>query len=347
VTDLDLIRDIRAEVPAPAPARLAAGRTRLLRGISPAAPCTPSSPGRRFPARVLVPAGAVAAAAAIAGGAIVASGPGAAGPAGPAVQPPVVQLTVTARLLSAASATLAREPAVRPGMHQWIYSKFVEYDYGHGTQSDENWIRFDGRQSAYFLDGRLIVHTGPAIAARDGMTPLAAYNASATPLAAYNALASLPSNPKALLAAVGQQAAALGQNAAAGSIVSVAGPASRGELEFDYLAQLLWNAAGIAPPAALAAVFRAMAAIPGVSSQHGIRNVSGQPAVGLSASGGQTQLLLDPSTYQVNGMRQLSTGQNLGPQVKGHPKGRWPAKGGVVTSMAWAQVVLVAGPGRR
>ena len=145
------------------------------------------------------------------------------------------------------------------------------------------------------------------------------------------------------MAAVGSQ------NVAAGSPVSLYTSTNRDALDFDYLAQLLWNAAPSAEPrSAEAAVFRAMAAIPGVSSQRGITDAVGQPAIGLSASGGKSQLLLDPQTYQVIGVRAFSAGQKVSLRAAGRKAAKlhWPPKGTIFISMAWAQVTMVSGPGR-
>jgi hypothetical protein len=337
MNDLDLVRDMRADVPPRTRAQLALGRARLLASIS-----GPSRP--RTLRRAILPAGA---AAAVAVAVVVASG----AVSGPATRStaPAIRLTLTAQLLNTAAATVATEPAVRPGPHQWFYTKFVQYQYGQPKQSGGSWETFDGRQTAYFLNGQLIVHTSTApVITGGGRTALDKYNANATSLTAYNALASLPASPRALLAVVVRQLAAVGaQNVAAGSPVS--GPAGRGGLEFDYLATLLWNAAGaVAPPSAEAAVFRAMATIPGISSQRGITDVAGQPAIGLSASGGESQLLLDPQTYQVIGARQFSEGQKFLRRVAGRKANKlhMPPKGTLFISMAWAQVTMVSGPGR-
>ncbi len=245
---------------------------------------------------------------------------------------------------------MATQPTVRPGPHQWFYTKFVEYGYGQPIQSSENWETFDGRQTAYFQNGQLIVHKTLGVFGSGGPTALDKYNANATPQTAYNALASLPSSPRALLAVVAQQVAAVGsQNVAAGSPVSLYTSTNRDALDFDYLAQLLWNAAPSAEPrSAEAAVFRAMAAIPGVSSQRGITDAVGQPAIGLSASGGKSQLLLDPQTYQVIGVRAFSAGQKVSLRAAGRKAAKlhWPPKGTIFISMAWAQVTMVSGPGR-
>lgn len=337
MNDLDLVRDLRADVPSPTRERLAPGRARLLASIS-----RPSRP--RYARRAVLPVTAAAAASAVA--VAVASG-ALSGPAtrSPAVKPPAIRLTV--QLLSTAAATVAKHPAVRPGPHQWFYTKFVGHDYGQPNQSNENWETFDGRRTAYFQNGHLIVHKTRGVFGGGGPTPLGKYNANATPQTAYNALASLPSNPKALLAVIARQVAKVGPGVASGSVVSLYAPKSRDELEFDYLAQLLWNSATGEPPAAEAAVFRALAAIPGVSSQQGITDVIGRPAIGLSDNGGKAQLLLDPQTYQVIGMRAASTGTDPVRTIAG--KGRkvpWPPKGTIIESMAWAQVTMVSGPGR-
>ena len=342
MNDLDLVRDLRADVPSPTRERLAPGRARLLASVS-----RPSRP--RYARRAVLPVAAAASAVAVAVAVAAASGAWS-GPAtgSAAVKPPAIRLTLTAQLLSTAAATVAKHPVVRPGPHQWFYTKFVGHDYGQPAQSNENWETFDGRRTAYFQDGRLIVHKTLGAFAGGGLTPVGEYNANATPQTAYNALASLPSNPRALLAVIARQVAKVGPSVASGSVVSLYAPKGRDELEFDYLAQLLWNSATGEPPAAEAAVFRALAAIPGVSSQQGITDVVGRPAIGLSDNGGKTQLLLDPQTYQVIGMRAASTGTDPVRTIAG--KGRkmpWPPKGTIIESMAWAQVTMVSGPGRR
>ena len=342
MNDLDLVRDLRADVPSPTRERLAPGRARLLASVS-----RPSRP--RYARRAVLPVSAAASAVAVAVAVAAASGAWS-GPAtrSAAVKPPAIRLTLTAQLLSTAAVTVAKHPVARPGPHQWFYTKFVGHDYGQPAQSNENWETFDGRRTAYFQNGRLIVHKTPGVFGGGGPTHVGEYNANATPQTAYNALASLPSNPRALLAVIAKQVAKVGPSVAPGSVVSLYAPKGRDELEFDYLAQLLWNSATGEPPAAEAAVFRALAAIPGVSSQQGITDVVGRPAIGLSDNGGKTQLLLDPRTYQVIGMRAASTGTD--PVRTAAGKGRkvpWPPKGTIIESMAWAQVTMVSGPGRR
>jgi hypothetical protein len=329
MNDLDLLCDMRADVPSPSPARLAAGRNRLL-----ASAAHPPKP--RHQRRIFVPAGLVTAAA----GALVAVVIANSGTA-PAHPVPGTRLTLASQVLQNASATAAKRAAVEPGPHQWFDTTFVIYGYGQGTGKDETWYRFDGVQYAVMVNGHLDVHTQKAVAASMG-SALDAYDSNATPQTAYEALASLPSSSTALLAAVDHQLS----TTSTGSIEMFAPPGSppaahtRAEKEFAYLLELLWNGVDATPPAAEAAVYRAMSTIPGVSTQAGITDVAGRPAIGVSANGGYTQLLLDPQTYEVIGLRGTSTGTTPTGVTAGIPP-----KGTVIASMAWATVKPVRGPG--
>jgi hypothetical protein len=373
MNDLDQLREFRAEIPYPERPRLSPGRSRLL-----AAARRPQR--RRFTATrrntLLLTATAAAAAVAVAAGLAgygISTGNAPAGhpkalPSHPKAVPS--QGVLAARVLRDASAAASRvPPKTTPSPGQWIYSKLVQYEYPQGTSSDENWITFDGTKSAYYESsgGPITVHTSPtAPPANIKSDPLAAFNTDATPQTAYYALASLPAAPRQLLATVDKVVeAAGGANLVAGNPVASQTPKNKGQLEFDYLSLLLWNAAGGvgAPPKAEAAAFRAMAAIPGVTVQRGITDAASNPAIGVSDDGGYDQLLLDPVSYQVTGLRQLSTG--IGPkvaapspqQLAGYPKAvqqqilrklknpAGPLKGTVVQSLAYAQVSEVSGPG--
>jgi hypothetical protein len=214
-----------------------------------------------------------------------------------------------------------------------------------------------------------VVHTSPVAPPTDiTRDPLAAFNADSTPQTAYYALASLPREPGQMLAAVGKAAeAAGGANLAAGTPLGGSAPRNQGQLEFDYLSLLLWNAAGGvgAPPAAEAAAFRAMAAIPGVTVQQGVTDAAGDPAIGVSDDGGYGQLLLDPVSYQVIGLLRRSNGvgpepaippqrlakfskaeqQKILQKLKAAGAHAGPRKGTVTLSLAYAQVSEVSGPG--
>ncbi len=371
MNDLDQLREFRAELPYPERPRLSPGRSRLL-----SAARRPQR--RRFTATrrntLLLTATAAAAAVAIAVGLAgyglsTGSAPAPRPSAAPKHPAPSDQAVLASRILQDASAAASRvPPKTTPSPGQWIYSKLVGYQYPQGTSSDENWITFDGTESAYYESpgSPITVHTSPVAPPADIKSdPMAAFNTDATPQTAYYALASLPTAPGQLLAALDKVAKAVGAaNLTAGTPVASHAPENKGQLEFDYLSLLLWNAAGGvgAPPEAEAAAFRAMAAIPGVTVQRGITDAAGNPAIGVSDDGGYDQLLLDPVSYQVTGLRQLSTG--VGPLVAPSPQvlakfpkaeqqeilrkvkaQKWPRKGTVVQSLAYAKVSEVSGPG--
>ena len=325
MNDLDLVRGMRADVPSPTPARLAAGRSRIF-----AAAARP----RRF-WRLALPAGAVTAAAAVA---VVAVLGGTATPshlrptATPSRPRPAAtgRVSLAAQVLTVAARTVAAEPATRPGGRQWIYARFVQTQTGTPAQSDENWIRFDGREQAYYLDGRLLV--------------LPESSGSGGPLSSYDKLASLPSAPSAILAAAREVVGTTQrdwENWSSGSAVAELAPRNAGDAAFDYLAQLLWNAYAAAPPAALAHVYQAMADIPGVTVARGLTNAVGRAGIGVSANGGVSWLLLDPHTYQVIGLNEKAISRSS-VMVKGAPI----TFSGTI-SMAWADVAIVSGPGER
>ena len=326
MNDVDLVRTLRADVPPPAPGRLAAGRNRIL---------TAAAARRRRYWRLALPVGAVTAAAAVA---VVAVLGGTATPSHlrptatpsrprPAATGPV---SLAAQVLTVAARTVAAEPSTRPGDRQWIYSRFVQTQTGTATQSDENWIRFDGREQAYYLNGQLIV--------------LPESSGNGGPLSSYRQLAALPAAPSAILA-VARQVVGTTQrqweNWSSGSAVAELAPRTAGEAEFDYLAQLLWDAYAAAPPAALAHVYQAMAEIPGVTVTRGLTSAVGRAGIGVSANGGVSWLLLDPRTYQVIGLGEKALSRES-VMVKGSPI----TFSGTI-SMAWADVAIVAAAGRR
>ena len=303
--------------------------------------------------RLLLPVTAIAAVALAGCGHATGSGQHASAPKAKAPS----QATLVLRQAAAVSSRVPNKAAPHPG--QWI-----------SLTSDEQWITFAGaktasRQSA----GRpLLVQASPSTPLSEiKANPLGAFNKNITQETAYYALASLPAAPGQLLTAVDRAAEDLGAaNLAAGTPLTGLTPTSTGQLEFDYLSLLLWNAAAGtgAPPAAQAAVFRAMATIPGVTVQRGLIDAAGKPAIGVSDDAGYDQLLLDPVSYQVIGLRQISNGiapkvTQLDPmQLADLPRNErqqvlrkmqaaltWPRKGTVVLSVAYARVSEVSGPG--
>jgi hypothetical protein len=282
----------------------------------------------RPPARVLAAAAAAAVAAGAAGYAITAAKT-------PAARPPVanrpttsrahpgqaaLQAVLAAKVLRAAAAHVAREGVTsEPSPGQWIYYKTVSYGSPglvdpSGVGTGEEWITFDGSQTAYYQNGQIVTHTSPTPPPGPAVKPWDAWNTDGSPKTAYDVLASLPTDPQALLKVIANQAAGQNaQNIAAGNPIAGVAPKTEAQREFDYLTLILWSAAiGVGgPPAAQAAAYQAMAALPGITVQQGITDTAGGQAIGVSDDGGYDQLLIDPVSYHVIGIRQLSTG--IGP----------------------------------
>lgn len=327
MNDLDLVREFRADVPGPTAEQLAIGRELLLGATRRAR--TPTRRLGRRPGRARFVL--VAAVLAAVGGVLVLDLHGGANPASPGGAPDL-NARLAAQVLRAAATSLASQPTTRPAPHQWIYSSFVDRSIGQPAQPYESWSRFDGRQTAYLQNGQLIVHTSPLP------------RGAVTPISAYDQLASLPSNTQALLHVVDEAVAA--------NPVSVAPPGgspsdhrqTRAQLEFEFLTQLLWQAAQAAPARAEAAVFRALATVAHVSAQH-ITDAVGRSAIALSDTGVEQQLLLDPLTYKVIGLRTISDGTwPVNPTKRS--SATYP-KGTVIDWAAWIKIADVNGPGDR
>jgi len=344
----------------------------------------------RPPARLLAAAAAAAVAAGAAGYAITAAKT-------PAARPPIANRPATSRVhpgrvaqqavlatkvLRAAAAHVAREGVTsEPAPGQWIYYKTVDYGYPgvvdpSGVGTDEEWVTFDGSQTAYYQNGRIITHTSPIPPPGPAVKPWDAWNTDATPKTAYDLLASLPADPQALLKVIAGQAAGQDpQNIAAGNPIAGVAPKTEAQREFDDLTLILWNVAlAGGPPAA----YQAMAALPGITVQQGITDTASGQAIGISGDGGYDQLLIDPASDQVIGIRQLSTGigpmsiaqalasGHISPSLrkllagltkaerdrlitgakKQHPPA-YPPKGTLIQEIVYAQTAKVPAPGDR
>jgi hypothetical protein len=323
MNELELVSELRAGVPAPTAARLAVGRARLLDSIS---------VRRRRPW-----AHVVAVAVGLALVAVAAVGVEGTGHQAP---PPVVRVSLASQLLRTAARGAASRAGVIPRPGQWIYTRVVSYSLGGGRTASDGWLRFDGGAEAYYQGGRLIRHSVPG-AAEPTSSPLQTFLGQPTPATAYRALASLPASPTRLLAEVAGEVPPSG---IAGSGWDPArGRPTSAQLEFGFLAELLWNSAEAAPPGVEATVFSALSEIPGVLAQRGVSDALGRQAIALSIGGVDQQLLLDPRSYQVTGERTVSNGS--WPVAAGGGSATVP-KGDVVESLTWARVAFVPDPGR-
>jgi hypothetical protein len=376
MNDMERLQQFRSTVPWPSQATLAPARSRL----QTAAANESATPHRRMSLRpALAIAAAAAVAAAITGYALSRSTPAThitlvTGPStthkGTPTAPTAsadTQAMLAAKILRAAAAHIERAGVTtEPSPGQWIYAKTVSTDGpGSAVTASENWTTFDGSQSAYYNapGDPLTVHTSPMAPPGPNVPPWTAWNTTITPKTAYDVLAALPADPQRLLAEIDKQLA--GQSAediAAGNPIAGRAPTTQAQREFDYLTLILWNAAGGVggPPAIEATAYRALAALPGIWVKQGITVMTGTQAIAVSDDGGYDQLLLDPTSYQVIGLRQLSTG--VGPKIDPKvlakfPKAKrdwilkqqqtYPPKGTPLQTLLYAQVAEVSAPGQK
>ena len=271
MNDLDLVRAMRADAPAPASDRLTAGRERLRSAT------TPRRASYRGPVMILAGGLAVAAAAA----AVLVTRPA---PAAPPGRPAAVRLLSAAQVLDRAATAAETRPALMPRPDQWIFMKGLKFTPGHRWTA-VSWERFDGGQGAWYDHGKLVIYPGtPQDVALD-----------ATPETAARYLTSLPTAPAALLAVIYQKVDKTPRD--------LWGTPNRNTAAFLTLATQLENTPIGVPPAHEAAAFRALAEIPGVTARPGLVDAAGQPAIGLTPGPDSGYyFLLNPRTYAMIGI---------------------------------------------
>jgi hypothetical protein len=264
VDELTLLREFRDTAPSGAPSAL---RQRAL-GVGPR-----RTTSRRPALRLAVAAALVATGGGLAATALVPPGP-----------------SEAAAVLGDAARLLAQQPdPATPGPLQWIYVKALHADpvTGQpGTHPGESWIRFDGAKAGERRpDG---VHVQDLVG-----WPLG------TPQQQYDVLASLPDSPDAVL-----------QHLRDDPLYESKG-ASQADRDFDEVTNAL-TAETFISPQDRARLYLALARIPGV----GIDDEAAPDLVGrrvlsvtytgdlsLGREGDLWELLLDPETYEVRGLR--------------------------------------------
>ncbi|HEX4091405.1 MAG TPA: CU044_5270 family protein [Trebonia sp.] len=270
------------------------------------------------------------------------TGPG----TGPGTGSRPLHATLAAKILGAAATHVAASAVAEPKPGQWIYYETVDYSYPGNAQSsgistDQEWTTFDGSGSAYYAGGQVVTHTSTVNLPAPGLSAWAAWNADSTPKTAYDVLAALPASPRALLAVIADHAAGQSASDIEGNPIAGRPPTTEAQREFDVLTEILWNAAPGAggPAGAEAAAYRALATLPGISVKQGVKDSAGGRAIGVSDDGGYDQLLIDPVSYRVIGIRNLSTGVVI------PGKGGQAAKGALEQEIVYTRNTVVAAPG--
>ncbi|GAA3805643.1 hypothetical protein GCM10022226_27130 [Sphaerisporangium flaviroseum] len=336
--DLTMLSEFRVEVPEPDAARLASTRARLVAGTGHAghAGRTVGAGGRRKPFwnRPVLLAGAFGVVAALVLAFVRF------GPTGDATRPPVAERYASTAVVLEQAALVAetRSTGSAPRPNQWQYSKVLDRQ-PNGDPGDrdhrESWIRYDGKQTAgYDEAGQVTVSDHPPDPGDDDLSPMRY----------AEKLRKLPTDPAKLLAHVRgdrhwvdypvEEKSPKGEQ--------VARAETPDERAFRVLSLYLQQQA-VMPPKLEAAMYRALAQIPGVRVQLDVEDGAGRRGMGLFreySDAMRTYFILDEKTYRYLGMRMVwFRDQYMGSELVTRAGSVW-----TVTQLASA---IVDKPGQR
>ncbi|MDP4510966.1 CU044_5270 family protein [Nonomuraea turcica] len=311
--DLTILGEMRADAPEPDAVRLRRLRRRVMRRR------------RRF---VIMPSVLVAAVAVVVVAVSMAERPPAVRTL-PAVE--TVLLNSKTVLEKAAKTVEKRADAPEPRPDQWQYTKILNLQPADGrTATYESWLRYDGKQTAgRDAEGNFRVQDVPPDPGDDDLSPQQ-YRQK---------LLKLPTDPDKLLAHVQGDRHWVDYPKEEGVPKSVEDPDTRA---YRILSLYLKQQA-VMPPELEAAIFRAMAKIPGVEIEQGVTDATGRTGLGLfrSTIGEEVQrryLILDPRTYRVMADQSIWLGDELF-------KGEVVFRKGAVYADVWLESGIVDKPG--
>ncbi|MER6942756.1 CU044_5270 family protein [Nonomuraea sp. NPDC000554] len=341
MSDLDALREAWGRPEPPSSSAHSSARAALLERAAAPAPRR----GRRWTVRLLAVA---ASAVVIAAGMTAVQTVGGVDDRAPGLTIPAAN--AQAVLNKAAGVAQGRE-FVAPRADQWIYLE-VRGQYqrpGDGetvtpqtplkTTVTADWTRADGKVLANFEDGKLVTSpTGGAMPPND-----------------YPTIASLPTDPDALLSWFRERTRRAPWNSTQQDVETD---------NFRMLSGLLAN--NLVPPALEAAIYKAMAKIPGVTVNEGARDIEGRPALAVTRvieGWLSSEILIDPITYTFRGTRDTvvkdHTGYNGVREFKKQdgkwvalstpdPSRMWTLKAGTVNSRSTRIVIgVVDQPGQK
>ncbi|NUR92361.1 MAG: CU044_5270 family protein [Nonomuraea sp.] len=265
--ELKLLREMRSDAPEPDLARLRGIRKRAPRGR------------RRF--MILPVVAALATAVAVV---VVVLSPER---TQPRVTPPTRLLNASTTLERAATVAGRRAVPPEPREDQWQYRKYSTVQPDGDEETFQEWIRYDGTQIAR-TDGKV-----EDVAPDPGDDDLSPQKYRAKLLA-------LPTDPDKLLAKVTGDRHWIDYPKGEGSAPGAERPDQRA---FRVLGVYLEQQA-VMPPRLEAAIYRALARIPGIRVEEGVQDGAGRTGLGLTLESSRDRwLVLDPSTYRLLGDR--------------------------------------------
>ncbi|MBO3749835.1 CU044_5270 family protein [Streptosporangiaceae bacterium NEAU-GS5] len=289
--DLKELREMRAVVAEPDAERIAAIRARLTAETGRDARRPHARPPRSHARRLLLVAAVGVAAAAT----VVVVGIDRRSEVG-RMSPSAHPVTAAAVLERAALVAERRPAGPSTGEHRWLYRKTVvrQPNDKEAVTSDE-WTRYDGRQTAAIdEEGRLQIEDFVPDPDDDYLSPQQL----------EQRMRALSTDPATLLSQiradrrwtdfpVAERGLAANPDAEAFRVIGI------------YLAET-----ALMPPKLEAALYRALAMVPGVGVEQGVDDGTGRKGLGLymddqSSAGTRSYLILAPSTYEYLGRRDL------------------------------------------
>jgi hypothetical protein len=256
----------------------------------------------------------------------------------------------------ATPATNAAEPTPRP--HQWLYSKELQVEYGDRKPfTYEHWIRVDGKKfvnqdqndpraarTRHVRKERMQLRSFP-----QGCPP--GQPERIRPAVGLGRFfpnpAAVPTDPDGLLAAVYQ----LVEDPTCSPIPVGDTVQDRAFMLIDGMLQTML------PPAVRAALYQALAKIPGVTVTQGATDAAGRRGVAFARAAAiegpgssewlRLEIILDPDTHRYLGARHVVTRDHFTPDTPSGSKGTRFRKGQVLVSRAQLALAVVDAPCQR
>jgi hypothetical protein len=248
--------------------------------------------------------------------------------------------------------TNAPEPTPRP--HQWVYSKELRVEYGgHKPFTHEHWVRVDGKKDARLINDRRTTGAPKVRKERMQLLPVPQGCPPGQPARIRPAVglghwfpnpSAVPTDPDGLLAAVYQ----LVEDPDCAPIPVGDTVQDRAFMLIDGMLQTLM------PPEVRAALYQALAKIPGVTVMHDATDAAGRRGVAFvraaaiegseSSEWLRLEIILDPDTYRYLGARHVVTRDHFTPDTPSGSKGTRFRKGQVLVSSAQLALAIVDAP---
>jgi hypothetical protein len=255
----------------------------------------------------------------------------------------------------AAPSANAAEPT--PGPHQWVYSKELRVEYGgHKPFTVEHWVRVDGKKFINAASDRRAARPRKAIRETMQFRSLRSARCPGPPERIRPAVglgrffpdpSAVPTDPDGLLAAIYR----LVEDPACAPIPVGDTVQDRALMLIDGMLQT------VMPAEVHAALYQALAKIPGVTVVQDATDAAGRRGVALARAAAiegpgssgwlRLEIILDRHTHRYLGARHVVTRDHFIPDSPSGSKGTWDRRGQVLVSRAQLALAVVDAPCQR